>query len=188
MAKIAKNCMSDNSGTTYTYLIVMLVVALLLTDDFNNLFPCVHGPCCASDPVGPVGSCLSCPSGFRLCAGRCLSRLRKKMNYTEAETACEDHLGAHLAVPCSETENQCALVHILGKAPVWLGVTDRDIEGTFVGVEGTCSPAPASEDWWESGEPDLVDKVGCVALSADKGWFDLDCGAEASQLCQLRDC
>ena len=76
-------------------------------------------------------------------------------------------------MPCSEGENQCAQ-DIAGTRVIRLGVTDRDIEGTFVGVEGTCSPVPASEDWWMSGEADIInDSDDCIAMPGDRGWFSI---------------
>ena len=151
----------------------------LITDDRCNSLTISVCPCCASDPC-------SCPRGFCRCGGHCLKRLKQTMNYADTEAACEK-LGAHLAVPCSEAENQCAL-DLAGTTRLWLGVTDRDIEGTFVGVEGTCSPAPASENWWISREPNGKRHENCLAIKAD-GWFDDVCweAGEMYPLCQLRD-
>ncbi|KAF0306433.1 hypothetical protein FJT64_002463 [Amphibalanus amphitrite] len=50
----------------------------------------------------------ACPAGFSRCAGRCLMRLDRVFVYTDAESQCAA-LGAHLAVPRSDEENQCAM-------------------------------------------------------------------------------
>ena len=90
-------------------------------------------------------------------------------------------------MPCSEEENLCAQDYAEQNA-IWLGVTDRDVEGTFVGVEGTCSPVPASAEWWRSGEPnDLDGKDDCVTMDTDLQWFDNLCEDPLYALCQLRD-
>ena len=108
------------------------------------------------------------------------------MNYAEAEAACEE-LGAHLAVPCSEAENECAQFMTIGKMDLWLGVT-RNIRGTFVGVEGTCSPVPTSELWWARDQPNNVEDQDCVVTREDEGWNDDPCDKAAYPLCQLRNC
>ncbi|KAF0309105.1 hypothetical protein FJT64_019707 [Amphibalanus amphitrite] len=60
-------------------------------------------PACTVNTSEPC----ACPAGFSRCAGRCLKKLDHKVNYTEAESQCAA-LGAHLAVPRSNEENQCA--------------------------------------------------------------------------------
>ena len=77
----------------------------------------------------------------------------------------------------------------MGNRPNWLGVIDRDIEGTFVGVEGTCSPVPASENWWWSGEPkNRNGNEDCVMMVNIMGWVAEICEQELYPLCQLRNC
>ena len=133
----------------------------------------------------------SCPLEFSRCAGRCLRVLDDPMPYPDAEKACED-LGAHLAVPCSEAENQCARDMTEDEMDIWLGVTDRDMEGSFAGVPGTCSPAPLSRNWWASTEPSgLGENEDCAAflgLYASTGWYDDSCDTAHFPLCQLRNC
>ncbi|KAF0305518.1 hypothetical protein FJT64_002570 [Amphibalanus amphitrite] len=73
------------------------------------------------DEAMTVASC-ACPGTFSRCGGRCLLRLDVPVNHTDAEGQCAEQ-GAHLAVPRSEVEHQCA-VSASGGQRVWLCVTD----------------------------------------------------------------
>ncbi|KAF0311328.1 CD209 antigen-like protein C [Amphibalanus amphitrite] len=95
------------------------------------------------------GSC-ACPAGFSRCAGRCLKRLDVTVNYIEAESQCAA-LDAHLAVPRSDEENQCAINASLDR-PVWLGLTDVVTEGQFVGAD-CCVVVPSNSSRWADGQP-----------------------------------
>ncbi|KAF0314231.1 hypothetical protein FJT64_015334 [Amphibalanus amphitrite] len=76
------------------------------------------------------------------CAGRCLKRLNLAVNYDEAQSQC-DALGAHLAVPRSDEENQCA-IDAAGANIVWLGFNDVVTENQFVADDG-CGPILSAE-------------------------------------------
>ncbi|XP_043205285.1 uncharacterized protein LOC122372300 [Amphibalanus amphitrite] len=78
----------------------------------------------------------ACPAGFSRCAGRCLSFLSQKTTFAEGQAACAA-LGAHLAVPRTEAENQCVtdLSAAAANAYAWLGV--QLVEGVWVGTDAS---------------------------------------------------
>ena len=136
-----------------------------------------------SDPCG-------CPAGFSRCAGRCLTRLDQEVNYPQAENLCAE-LGAHLAVPRSEAENQCAMAAAAGER-VWLGFTDVVTEGQFIGADG-CGIVPSDGPVWAGGQPnDYGDQDFAVLIPsnsfASPGWHDTKPDASKFPLCQLMLC
>ena len=132
-----------------------------------------------------------CPAGFSRCAGRCLARLGQRVNYTQAESLCAE-LGAHLAVPRSEAENQCAVTAAAGEI-CWLGITDVVTEGQFIGADG-CGIVPSDDPAWAKNEPDYGDNQDQVLLrpfsnSEDfPGWHDGLGSLKRYPLCQLPLC
>ena len=110
--------------------------------------------------------------------------LDQGVGYSEAESRCAA-LGAHLAVPRSEAENQCA-VNLA--TTVWLGVWKAG--GRLMAADGLAGPLPASETWWLPGEPnnDLGKFEDCIDIYAG-GWNDEECSSRASRpLCQVENC
>ena len=130
------------------------------------------------------GPC-NCPTGFRRCAGRCLLLLDQLLTYTDAEAACAS-LGAHLAVPRSEEENQCVL-DMAGTNKVWFGITT--VGDSLVASDGLAGPLPAFRTWWGEGEPNNYDGIeDCVNIRIG-AWNDCRCSLEEPMpLCQLKNC
>ena len=141
--------------------------------------------------AGTMSSPCGCPAGFSRCAGRCLTRLDQKVNYTQAESLCAE-LGAHLAVPRSEAENQCAVTAAAGER-VWLGFTDVVTEGQFIGADG-CGIVPSDGPTWAENQPNNIGGVhdyGMLGTPSDlwgQGWYDRDPDRNFRPLCQLALC
>ncbi|KAF0304052.1 CD209 antigen-like protein E [Amphibalanus amphitrite] len=122
------------------------------------------------------------------CAGRCLKKLDHKVNYTEAESQCAA-LGAHLAVPRSDEENQCAMDATLG-TNLWLGITDVVTEGQFVGADG-CGTVSSSSPYWANGQPNNLNDQDYGLLAVEwpaNGWHDVPAHAQHRPFCQLLAC
>ncbi|XP_043210757.1 C-type lectin domain family 4 member M-like [Amphibalanus amphitrite] len=137
---------------------------------------------------GVVSDRCACPAGFSRCAGRCLKRLDHKVNYTEAESQCAA-LGAHLAVPRSNEENQCAMDATLG-TNLWLGITDVVTEGQFVGADG-CGTVSSSSPYWANGQPNNLNDQDYGLLAVEwpaNGWHDVPAHAQHRPFCQLLAC
>ena len=141
--------------------------------------------------LGTLFNPCACPAGFSRCAGRCLIRLDPRVNYTQAESLCAE-LGAHLAVPRSEAENQCAVTAADG-VNVWLGFTDVVTEGQFIGADG-CGIVPSDDPNWAKNQPNDFgnqDHASMVSLSDprwDPGWHDDTPDVAFHPLCQLPHC
>ena len=136
--------------------------------------------------AGNASDSCACPAGFRRCAGRCLQVLAAVLNFTDSGAACAE-LGAHLAVPRSEAEHQCAR-DAARPGNVWVGV--EHIGGVLVGVDGLAGPLPVSQGWWLTGEPKYeADTDECIYMyggdwtvtSCDRLWY-------TTPLCQLKLC
>ena len=129
-----------------------------------------------------------CPAGFSRCAGRCLARLNQAVTFTKAESLCAE-LGAHLAVPRSEAENQCAMKASPGEMS-WLGVTDVVTEGQFIGADGC---GFVEDPAWGDGQPTNSENRDFVVLlppsdSEGPGWADKKGRLTKYPLCQLALC
>ncbi|KAF0308394.1 Mannose-binding protein C [Amphibalanus amphitrite] len=138
--------------------------------------------------AGTIGSRCSCPPGFTRCAGRCYRRIGGEVIYATAQSQCAA-LGAHLAVPRSEAENQCAINLAVGD-DVWLGVTDEVTEGTWMGKD-TCGRVSPPAAWWNLGEPNNwgdTNDADCIYIHFSGKWADWDCPTLSFPLCQLWLC
>ncbi|KAF0292265.1 Mannose-binding protein C [Amphibalanus amphitrite] len=134
----------------------------------------------------------ACPAGFSRCAGRCLKCLPTRLLYADAVIACAA-LGAHLAAPRTEAENQCAKDAALVNPEPLLGFTDAALQGTFVGADEPCNtgdPGAPRAAWWTPGEPnDYGGTEDCVILGTGGTWNDVPCTLYPYYpLCQLRRC
>ncbi|XP_043208851.1 brevican core protein-like [Amphibalanus amphitrite] len=139
---------------------------------------------CSGDASDPC----ACPAGFSRCAGRCLKRLDLAVFYPEAESQCAA-LGAHLAVPRSDEENQCA-IDAATDVEVWLGINDTVTEGQFVGADG-CGTASSTGPQWVEGQPNDLsgqDFVVLFPVERGSGWADEPALSLYRPLCQLGAC
>ncbi|XP_043206170.1 type-2 ice-structuring protein-like [Amphibalanus amphitrite] len=127
----------------------------------------------------------ACPADFSRCAGRCLIRPPQELNFTEAKAACV-LLGAHLAVPRSEEENQCVLTMAAG-VNVWMGLSEHGEDGVFVAEDGG-EPVTLGSPFWGTGEPNsALSADNCVQIwSATQAWDDTYCSAQKAFVCQLQ--
>jgi len=102
--------------------------------------------------------------------------------FDDAVLACDARGGRMLGV--TDEASLSTVAASVGPGRYWLALTDRDVEGTFVGFDGA---APAFA-WWSEGEPnDSGDGEDCVELVvADDGtarWNDLPCASTRGPIC-----
>ncbi len=129
------------------------------------------------DAPGDAGAC---PQSYVvLPAAGTSSRYRAvddSQTWQAAEAACEAD-GHHLAIPDAASE-RTALYQALLTENIWVGVTDRVVEGTWMTVIGT----PATYVPWAPGEPDAED---CVYISSATSLFVAqDCGSGRRYICE----
>ena len=95
---------------------------------------------------------------------------------------CKQH-GANLASIHSAQENEFVRSLTGGKSAVFVGLTDTDIEGTFVWSDGST----VSYTNWGDSEPDDDFGIGdCVILVAANGkWNDTPCNMWYEYVCKF---
>ncbi|KAF0294028.1 C-type lectin domain family 6 member A [Amphibalanus amphitrite] len=126
----------------------------------------------------------------QLITERYMARSGCPVNYTTAESRCTGPR-AHLAVPRSDAEQSCAL-QMIGDQLAWLGLTDVDDDGVFIGADG-CGVATASSPFWAPDEPDSLPLQYYAVLAAapsgfGEGWHDNVPDQLRYPLCQLPAC
>ncbi|MCB9746279.1 MAG: VCBS repeat-containing protein [Alphaproteobacteria bacterium] len=114
-----------------------------------------------SPPEGPVF--LYCPT---------------ERTWSEAQTACQA-LGADLAV-LDNLEDQ-AFIADMGIGNAWIGLSDRDTEGSWLWVDGS---GLDNADWSEGEPNNYGDGEDCVHLTGGgDAWNDRPCGDRLAALC-----
>jgi hypothetical protein len=116
----------------------------------------------AEDAPGP------CPSGYGAIPGGTKYRFEQSpTTWIAAELACEAE-GTHLAVPDSAGENAALVSAFAGTQKVFIGISDRIAEGTFVPVTG----GTPSFLIFGTGEPNGGSDADGVSLRANSTWGD----------------
>jgi hypothetical protein len=99
--------------------------------------------------------------------------------WTQAREHCAS-AGLALARIGDMAEND-ALRAALGSGTHWIGLNDRDTEGSFVWTDAS---APSFTSWAAS-DPDGGAAQDCVELSADGSWNDRSCDDSVPFVCEL---
>ncbi len=130
--------------------------------------------------VGPV-----CPASYGATIPGTGSRYRavdQPAPWIDAQNDCaDDGGGTHLAVIGSDAEQSG--VGALAGDDLWIGLSDRVIEGTFRWVTGAATPFTA----WAAGQPDDADGTeDCVEQKRMMmaGWHDQPCTERLRYVCE----
>ncbi|XP_073799887.1 C-type lectin domain family 4 member E isoform X2 [Danio rerio] len=96
-------------------------------------------------------------------------------NWSESRQYCRDR-GEDLLIIKSEEKQRRVTSFITEKVkmPVWLGLTDAEIEGNMIWVDNS----PLNEGFWMRGEPTNNDGIeDCVFMNAisSPNWNDVPC-------------
>ncbi|XP_023669558.2 uncharacterized protein [Paramormyrops kingsleyae] len=134
----------------------------------------------------PGKACTPCPKGWNIFNDKCYYQFRIKKNWEESKTYCSEH-GGNLAVIESQEEQEFIKTFIKD-GNSWIGLTDREREGSWLWVNG----AELKESFWAIGEPnDRTEPwiprrtADCVYFQAKDGvWFDDDCDKQLNSLCE----
>ena len=104
----------------------------------------------------------------------------EKLTFTEAEGFCLNK-GSHLAPAGSEEMwNEVLLATRGAQHAVWLGGTDKAVEGNWTWLDGT----PWNFTKWAKDEPNNNgNNEDCMQLEKDRLWHDIPCSFENHVLC-----
>ena len=105
-------------------------------------------------------------------------------DYARASAICAGNL-SRLAVPRGGAHYDCLRTWAAHGGDLWLGATDDDGDGVFLGADGL-GRVPDEEGWWAAGEPngrDLAPPERCAFLSGG-GWHDAPCTYRAHPMCE----
>ena len=106
-------------------------------------------------------------------------------DYAGASTICAEDL-ARLAVPRGRAIYDCLKTWTSGGRELWLGATDDDGDGVFLGADGL-GTVPDDGGWWGTGEPNgryFVPPERCAFLSSG-GVSDAPCTYQAHPMCEI---
>lgn len=117
------------------------------------------------DPLDPVASC---PATYSLICGGCYKFHDLDIEWLDAENICETE-GTHLAVFDDATEQAC-LAAAGNPNRMWVGATDRIVEGLYLSVTGS----PQRFTPFATGQPESSDGQDCLEFR-DTGWADENC-------------
>ena len=132
-------------------------------------------------PDAPPDAAAGCPVDYMtITGGQAGHRYKARITSTSWDThraACAGE-GGHLAIPGDLVELQALVV--LGGSPIYVGISDRATENTWVDVLG----APATYLPWRPGQPD-DDNPGedCVRATSTE-LSDERCGRTARAVCE----
>jgi hypothetical protein len=148
----------------------------------------------AIDAPPDVPPLAECPTSYTISIGT--SRYRRLAGTTEWLTAAATCAGdklvgstkyTHLVV-LANTNEGLSLAQMLGFGSMWLGLSDRRMEGTYrwVTAEPINGYPPANGSPWANGEPDNALGQDCV-VSQNGQLADTQCSASSSAVCECDD-
>ena len=103
------------------------------------------------------------------------------LTWDEAQARCTE-LGTQLAIVTTIEERDRILQFLDGRKAL-VGLSDKQVEGTFAWVDGTPFPADQLGAYFAPGEPNNADSAeDCVEMNGDTGlWNDIPCAADANR-------
>ena len=129
----------------------------------------------------------SCPEGWKILSSsetKCYkaSPFVDKLKFQDAIEKCKS-MNATLAEPMNEEENMNLATNFNTKIRYWIGISDRETEGTFKYVSDASEVDFTS---WGNGQPnDKWPKLDCTAFMNGK-WNTANCGSkEFPYICQM---
>ena len=108
----------------------------------------------------------SAPSDAREFSGRYFKAIRAKVTWAEAKERCERGGGRLAVIP--EAETWAFLKPLCGTTVLWLGATDKEVEGTWKWVDGTQMDFKA----WAQAQPDNAGGTEHYLQTRFGGWND----------------
>lgn len=116
--------------------------------------------------------------------GECYVLHSTAANWNAARNACS---GASATLVTIEDEYEQAFLRSFvaaGTTTAWIGLNDRDNEGTFVWTSGSAS----AFRFWTGGEPNNFANEDCVQIAGNEAgtWNDFGCDSSLAYICESR--
>ncbi|XP_070771371.1 CD209 antigen-like protein E [Enoplosus armatus] len=133
----------------------------------------------------------TCPAGWRMFSRACYLLSSESGSWEKGREDCRDR-GANLVVIESTEEQKFLSNFTTGGTQAWIGLTDRDKEGTWIWI----NRAPLSLQpvkYWRKDQPDNGDgyktlgEEDCAHIITggdEKNWNDLSCDTTLRWICE----
>ncbi|XP_055361241.1 CD209 antigen-like protein C isoform X2 [Betta splendens] len=126
----------------------------------------------------------ACPDGWRRFGCSCYLLSSQSGPWTDGRDDCRSR-DAHLVVIDSSKEQ--TFVSGITKKAAWIGLSDRDQEGTWTWIDGTPLTSTSAQ-FWGTDQPDNIGLNGdedCGHIRADTAqWNDLSCDDSLQWICE----
>ncbi|XP_062287778.1 CD209 antigen-like protein C isoform X2 [Scomber scombrus] len=129
----------------------------------------------------------TCPAGWKLFSCSCYLLSSESGSWSTGRQDCREK-GADLGVIDSLEKQE--FFSTFNEEATWIGLTDRDTEGTWKWIDGT----PLTLSYWGTDQPDngggdpQWGEEDCVHIRAGtqtvENWNDLSCGASLQWICE----
>ncbi|XP_053305846.1 mannose-binding protein A-like [Spea bombifrons] len=110
-------------------------------------------------------------------------KLKQTGTFVTVKSICERH-GGIVPSPMNDEEN--GVLHVLAqeipRQAIYLGVNDREKEGTYVHPDGT----EATYVNWRATEPNGGQIENCVMIYLEGKWIDVNCNSVKQVICEFK--
>ncbi|XP_034003321.1 CD209 antigen-like protein E isoform X2 [Trematomus bernacchii] len=119
-----------------------------------------------------------CPEGWRKFGSSCYLFSTEKASWEQSRQDCTAR-GADLVIVDSEEEQ--GFITSMTKKSTWIGLSDREEEGTWKWVDGS----PLNLTLWEETQPDNgAERTHCAYISPSAWWNDQSCEDLLPWICE----
>uniref|UniRef100_A0A3B3H7A8 C-type lectin domain-containing protein n=1 Tax=Oryzias latipes TaxID=8090 RepID=A0A3B3H7A8_ORYLA len=180
-----KAAVTSSRAKTMLHAIFVKQIIILLYITICNTFWVAKGPFSKNQTkvFQNVDRKTRCPKKWIGFGSSCYFLSEESKTWDEAREFCRAR-GADLVVINTEEENE--FISALKKQQVWIGLTDRDLEGTWKSVDGSS----LNLTFWGSGQPDDYDKeedCGETNFEFLGHWNDVPCHLSRQLICEKEE-
>ncbi|XP_033992149.1 C-type lectin domain family 6 member A-like isoform X4 [Trematomus bernacchii] len=120
----------------------------------------------------------TCPEGWKMFGCSCYNLSTEEAYWEQSRQNCTAG-GAHLVTVDSEEEQE--FISSMIKGDTWIGLSDREEEGTWTWVDGS----PLNLTLWEETQPDNgAERTHCAYISPSAWWNDQSCEDHLPWICE----
>ncbi|XP_055780242.1 CD209 antigen-like protein E [Salvelinus fontinalis] len=137
------------------------------------------------DQLLKIDKYVKCPQDWIRSSCSCYYISPDEKTWDDSRKDCQAR-GANLVIIDSREEQ--ALIKAFNKK-AWLGLTDREVEGTWRWVDGT----PLTTSYWKKGEPNDLQGEDCALVDNTQkdpvvAWNDVPCNHKNGLICERQVC